>query len=348
MKLLCLIAFGLPLTVWGQITLTASDLPQAGTSYPLVDAAPPILTNLEAAGPGATWDFADLVPLNDAPQAPEPISAASVTAMFVFNNPFNSAYQADFFLPTTLPDFGVDLSGIIPVDGFSNFYKADGDTYSIVGLALGAAGFDVPVPYADVDELFPLPLTAGTTFASTSSIEMDIPETFGYWSDAERQVEVDGWGTLILPDGPHEVLRVRTEITADDSVYIPQIGTPFAFERSQVVYQWYGQGHGFPLLEVNAFFGIPSTARYLNLAPPSNAVAQVEGTPLNLHPNPVVAGATLSLEAPSGAVFTWLNALGGVVSEGRTTGPVTRLPTPEAPGMYFLHCGGSTKQVVVQ
>jgi len=204
------------------------------------------------------------------------------------------------------------------------------------------------VPYADVDELFPLPLTAGTTFASTSSIEMDIPETFGYWSDAERQVEVDGWGTLILPDGPHEVLRVRTEITADDSVYIPQIGTPFAFERSQVVYQWYGQGHGFPLLEVNAFFGIPSTARYLNLAPPSNAVAQVEGTPLNLHPNPVVAGATLSLEAPSGAVFTWLNALGGVVSEGRTTGPVTRLPTPEAPGMYFLHCGGSTKQVVVQ
>jgi hypothetical protein len=47
-------------------------------------------------------------------------------------------------------------------------------------------------------------------------------------------------------------------------------------------------------------------------------------------------------------VFTWLNALGGVVSEGRTTGPVTRLPTPEAPGMYFLHCGGSTKQVVVQ
>lgn len=348
MKLLCLIACCAPLTIWGQITLTANDLPQAGNSYPLVDAAPPILTDLEAAGPGATWDFADLVPLNDAPQEPQPISAASVTAMFVFNNPFNSAYQADFFLPTALPDFGVDLSGIIPVDGFSNFYKTDGDTYSIVGLALGAAGFDVPVPYADVDELFPLPLTAGTTFASTSSIEMDIPETFGYWSDAQRQVEVDGWGTLILPDGPHEVLRVRTEITADDSVYIPQIGTPFAFERSQVIYQWYGQGHGFPLLEVNAFFGIPSTARYLNLAPPSNAVAQVESTPLNLHPNPVVAGATLSLEAPSGAVFTWLNVLGEVVSEGRTTGPVNRLSTPEVPGMYFLHCGGTTKQVVVQ
>lgn len=348
MKWHFLLACCAPITAWGQITLTASDLPQTGTSYPLVDAAPPILTDLEAAGPAATWDFSNLVPLNEAPQTPQPISAASVTAMFVFNNPFNSAYQADFFLPTALPDFGVDLSGIIPVDGFSNFYKTDGNAYAIVGLALGAGGFDVPVPYADVDELFPLPLNAGTTFASSSSIEMDIPETFGYWSDAERQVEVDGWGTLILPDGPHEVLRIRTEITAEDSIYIPQIGTPFAFERSQVVYQWYGQGHGFPLLEVNAFFGIPSTARYMNLLPPVNGVTQLANTAVKVHPNPVAAGGLMSIEAPSGEAFTWLNSLGQIVMEGRTSGPTTRLSAPESPGVYFLHCSGETKQVFVR
>lgn len=348
MKAYALLACCAPFSVWGQITLTADDLPQAGMTYPLVDAAPPILTDLEAAGPDATWDFSDLVPLNDAPQAPQPISEASVTAMFIFNNPFNATYQADFFLPAVLPDLGVDLSDVIPVDGFSNFYKTDGDAYTIVGLALGAGGFDVPVPYADPDELFPLPLTAGTAFSSTSSIEMDIPETFGYWSDAERDVVVDGWGTLILPDGPHDVLRVRTEIAAEDSIYIPQIGTPFAFERTQVVYQWYGQGHGFPLLEVNSFFGIPSTARFLNLAPDPSDVADQRGLPLQVYPNPAPAGTPITVSTAADQDYALYNLEGKVVACGTTQSSATQLQGAFASGTYLLRCGGATRLVIIE
>lgn len=348
MKSSLLLIMCTPLTVWGQITLTANDLPQPGTTYPLVDIAPPVLTDLEAAGPDATWDFSQVIALNDAPQVPQPMTAASATTMFIFNNPFNSAYQCDFFLPTELPDFGVDLSGIIPIDGFSNFYKTDGGAYTIAGIGLGAGGFDVPVPFADVDELFPLPLVSGTAFSSTSSIAMDIPETFGYWSDGTRDVVVDGWGTLILPDGPHDVLRVRTEINAHDSIYVPQIGTPFAFDRTQVVYQWYGQGHGFPLLEVNALFGIPTTARVLNLQTDPIAVEEASDEGWRVYPNPAAMGQHLLLAGDAGTTFEVRDAQGRVVHCGVTSSGVTHIPAPQRAGVYVVRCGDASRTLIVQ
>ncbi len=347
MKLPLSLVLILPLSSLGQITLTSNDLPQAGTTYPLVDMAPPILSDLEAAGPNAEWDYSDVVPLNDAPSTPQPMSSASATALFIFNNPFNSSYQSDFFLPTELPDFGMDLGAIIPVDGFSNFYKTDGSAYTITGLALGAGIFDIPVPYTDRDELFPLPLEAGMTFQSTSAFALDVPETFGYWSDATRDVVVDGWGTLILPDGPHDVLRVKTEITAYDSIYIPQIGTPFAFERSQTVYQWYGLGHGFPLLEVNSLFGIPATARYLNLVPPVNSVEEPVADAIVPYPNPVTVGTSIQFTAPLNQPFSILDMQGRTVSQGLTTQEVTTLDAPSQTGLYVLHCGTSSLPILV-
>ena len=336
----------LPMCALGQITITSSDLPQPGVAYPLVDIAPPLLSDLEAAGPNALWDFSTVIDLNDAPQSPQPMSAASTTALFVFNNPFNSSYQCDFFLPTELPDLGVDLSGIIPVDGFSNFYKTDGDAYTIAGLALGAAGFDVPVPYTDRDELFPLPLTADATFSSTNALAMDIPETFGYWSDGTRDVVVDGWGTLTLPDGDHEVLRVRTELFAHDSIFIPQIGTPFAFDRTQVTYQWWGQGYGFPLLEVTSLFGVPATARYLNLSTEPSAVTDVDAQGFSAYPNPASCSAPVRIEAPQGAVAHWFDARGQLVA--REVVHSQTIEAPSQPGVYVLRCEAAAIRFVVR
>lgn len=345
-----MLTLGLLSPAWalGQITITAEDLPQAGETYPLVNIAPPILSDLEASGPNATWDYSTVIPIGDAPLTPLPMSQAPGLALFIFNNPFNSAYQCDFFLPTELPDVGIDLSGFIPVDGFSNFYKTDGSAYTIAGLALGAGGFDVPVPYDDVDELFPLPLEADASFASTSSLALEIPETFGYWSDATRDVIVDGWGTLILPDGPHEVLRVRSEVNAQDSVFIPQLGTPFSFPRSQVIYQWYGNGFGFPLLEVSTIFGIPSTARYLNLVTEPSGVASEDQHDFSVYPNPVAGGEAVRFEAPSGSEYHWFDLGGRLIQEGKTTEPNGIISVPNLPGQYLLVSGSWSQWITVR
>ena len=139
-----------------QITITGDDMPQPDVTYPLVNAAILDLSLGEISGANATWDASDLTALMDAPLTPVDINDASISAALVFNSPFNSAYQCDFYLPTELPDFGVDLG--IPLEGFNNFYQTDGDAYAIAGVGLSAMGLICPSPTMTSMKSFPSPL----------------------------------------------------------------------------------------------------------------------------------------------------------------------------------------------
>jgi len=198
------------------------------------------------------------------------------------------------------------------------------------------------VEYSDVDELLPLPCTYGSTLNSTGAFDLNIEGVFGYSSTLARAIEADAWGTLILPDGPHQVVRVRTEISGTDVIEIPQIGFPIEIPRNDVIYQWWGDNHGFPLLEVTTLFGFPVTSRYQAL-PSANAVAEAADFPRLLAPNPVEVGGQARLLAP--AAWTLLDAAGRPLAEGQGT----QLPTATlSAGMYLVRSGASTLRLVVQ
>ena len=340
-----LFALVVPVGAWAQPVLTSADLAVGGTTYPFVNATVTDAEAVASAGPNATWDFSGLTPGMDAPVIPSSISSASFTAQLVFNSPFNSAYQSSFFLPTELPDLG-DLGLPIPLDGFNSFYKTSGNAYAICGIGLSSSGFDLPVEYSDVDELLPLPCSYGSTLASTGAFDLQIEGVFGYSSTLSREIEADGWGTLVLPDGPHEVLRVRTQISGTDVFDIPQVGFPIEIPRSETIYQWWGDNHGFPLLEVTTLFGFPVTARYQAL-PPANGVDEATTTPaFLLAPNPVASGADCRLiGAPHDAVWTLLEGTGRTIATGRgTTVPTSGL----AAGIYVLRSGAYATRLVIR
>ena len=91
--------------VASQITITGDDMPQPDVTYPLVTR--PFWTSASAKSvEQMQWDASDLTALMDAPLTPVDINDASISAALVFNSPFNSVYQCDFYLPTELPDFG--------------------------------------------------------------------------------------------------------------------------------------------------------------------------------------------------------------------------------------------------
>jgi hypothetical protein len=211
---------------------------------------------------------------------------------------------------------------------------------------LSSSGFDLPVEYSDVDELLPLPCSYGSTLASTGAFDLQIEGVFGYSSTLSREIEADGWGTLVLPDGPHEVLRVRTQISGTDVFDIPQVGFPIEIPRSETIYQWWGDNHGFPLLEVTTLFGFPVTARYQAL-PPANGVDEATTTPaFLLAPNPVASGADCRLiGAPHDAVWTLLEGTGRTIATGRgTTVPTSGL----AAGIYVLRSGAYATRLVIR
>lgn len=334
--------------------LTSADLPQPGVTYPLVDALAPG-GDLELAGAGVTWDFSNLTPTGDAPLTPQPMSAASLTALFTFNSPFNPNYQSDFFLPTEFPDFGGQLPIDIPIDGFNNFYQTDGNHYTVCGVGLTSSGFDLPVTYSDIDEMLPLPCAYGATLNSSGAFALDLEGTFGYWLDQTRQVEADGHGTLILPGGSFPVLRTRTLLNATDSLLIPDLGVPFAFEREQIIYQWWGQGKGFPLLEITTTFGLPVTARYQDLTSAPNAVAEAaeRGEGFSVGPNPVAPGDSWHLRGqdPTGTPRSWqlLDLQGRVLQSGTWNGTSAVVGSDSlSTGTYLLHTGSSVLRIQVR
>jgi hypothetical protein len=335
-----------PSIATSQITLTSSDMPQAGTTYP-VENALLAFEDYTSTGENFTWDFAGITGINEAPVTPSSMAEASITASVAFNNPFNASYQCHYFLPTDLPALPDGIGLDIPLDGFNSFFQTE-DHMGIAGIGLSSSGFDLPVQYSDIDEWFPLPLNFGTVFESTGAFSLNLDGLFGYEVDQTRSVSVDGWGTLILPGGPHEVLRIRTELEATDAFLIPQIGEdPIVIDRSQVIYSWYGVGTGVPLLEVTETFGVAAQVTFQNLtAPEPNHVAAL-GTrdSFKVWPNPVAAGEAVSWTGQQDGAWQMFNAQGQLVAQSNGTSQA--IIAPEA-GLYFLNHSGKLARLVVQ
>ena len=326
-----------------QITLESTDLPQGGVSYPLVNTLVMDFGLLDTDGANAVWDASSLTSLGDAPVTPSPMSDASITATLAFNSPFNSSYQCDFFLPTEFPDLGIDLG--IPLDGFNSFYQTDASHYAIAGIGLSSSGFDLPVTYSDIDEFFPLPFSYGETFSSSGAFTLDLTGILGYWLNQTREVTADGWGTLILPSGSYDVLRVKTELVATDSILIEQLGEPFAIDRVQTIYQWWGEDMGFPLLEITTTLGIPTISTYQDLQAPSS-VHDALAAAGAAFPNPVRSGQNLQWNGSPNANWVAFDLNGKQVASGNEN--CWTVPASMPAGSYLISRDGQTEQLVIQ
>ena len=269
-------------------------MPQGDTEYTFQNVAPDFLADFESSGPGWIWDFTELAVVDSTVTLVEDISEASFTAQFVFNG-FDPEYQADhFYTFLNIPDFG-DFGGDvgIPVqlDEVVGYHQIAGGTYNQVGLGMSLSGLELPIPFEDVDEVHPVPLTVDATLESTAAYEVVVPATLTYVVDQTRFSEVDGYGTLLLPDGTsHEVLRLKSTVSSEDSVYVDLAEQGFAFERETVTYLWLGDG-GMPWMEVTTTLGIPSVVRYQGTVLAEEDTSSTDGlaalqSEMRLMPNP--------------------------------------------------------------
>ena len=345
------------LPAFAQITVEDTDLPQGDTEYTFQNVAPDFLADFESSGPGWIWDFTELAVVDSTVTLVEDISGASFTAQFVFNG-FDPEYQADhFYTFLNIPDFG-DLGGDvgIPVqlDEVVGYHQIVGGTYNQVGLGMSLSGLELPIPFEDVDEVHPVPLTVDATLESSAAYEVVVPATLTYVVDQTRYSEVDGYGTLLLPDGTsHDVLRLKSTVSSEDSVYVDLAEQGFAFERETVTYLWLGDG-GMPWMEVTTTLGIPSVVRYQGTVLAEEDTSSTDGllaalkSEMRLMPNPVYRGDLVTL-ARDGQPVNWSlwNMQGACILRGRSAD----LSTAELDaGVYLLRDErhGASRRLVVQ
>lgn len=242
----------------GQISISSADLPNLQETYTRANALNLEGFDFSATGADYTWDFSSLESLNSNTLDFVSVGDAPFAYQFLFNNPFDQDYLANLVVETEGFDTGTDIT----LDDFYQFYKLTDDAYSIVGYGATISGFPVPAKTDPIDVVYSLPIEFGDTHSSYSEWLIEIPSLATYLLKQDRSYEVDGYGTLVLPDGSYDVLRLKMDILSQDSLVIPQFEIDVEFDREATEYQWLALEEGVPVLQATENFGVISAITY--------------------------------------------------------------------------------------
>src|SRR5262249_9543003 len=145
----------------------------------------------------------------------------------------------------------------------------------------GAAINSIPTPmvYSPRDVVYRFPLSYGDTDSSESGFSINIPTLADYAKARKRVDEVDGWGTLMLPSGNFNVLRVKSTIYDRDSIALTALPVPVVIPSTTIEYKWLGLQQGEPLLQINSNQTVVTQILYLEN--PVLGVDNVSGSDFN-------------------------------------------------------------------
>ncbi|HRG59859.1 MAG TPA: T9SS type A sorting domain-containing protein [Bacteroidia bacterium] len=251
-KILCFALIAFTTNSFAQITINSSDLPTTSGTYVRDNAGNTSIIDLNVTGPNTTWDYSGLSSNGIDTIQYMTVSSTNFAYQLYFNNPFSPDYDSDLAVD------GVDFPSIpaVPItitDVVNYFKKANNDGYYQTGFGASISGLPASIKYTPRDKVLPLPCTYGLTESNLFEWNFAVPSVGTYGQRKTRTVEVDGWGTLNLPNGgTYNTLRVKSTIEGIDTVYIDQFSFGIAIPSTQLEYKWYAQGEGEPVLTVTA------------------------------------------------------------------------------------------------
>ena len=248
-----LITFSVWTSIQAQIVITSDEIPSTpGTvNEYYIHVGGTDTVDVGGLGGPQTWDFS------------QGSTADSIAERIVHRNetPFGEQFpDANVVYETD----GLNIAGLDTASGFM-YMKLDEDAMALQGAASENI-FGVPLSIVLDSSLttFPLPLEYGISW-SDSTFYLNIFEEVlenpdpgnplfpDPYIDAKveigfiRRGEVDGWGTVIVPEGQYDVLRVRRVETTrlNVSIFFIYNFVPF-FDSTQTVitYDWYAQNVG--------------------------------------------------------------------------------------------------------
>ena len=231
-----------------QISITQSDMPQAGESFITTTAAVDISIDPSDTGPNHTWDFQNLQPLTSATDTFYSMSDISLIYQLLFSGA-NLAAKSGFTI--AIDQLTLEVVYLI--------YKNSSAQFEQYGYAGTFDGIPVPIIYGANDVIYKFPLQYGDVDSSESDFALGLPGV-GYVSQQRKRVNtVDGWGTVITPAGNFEALRITSVITDIDSVFIDTLNLGTNVTLKSYEYKWLATGSGAPVLQINAqdVLGLP-------------------------------------------------------------------------------------------
>jgi hypothetical protein len=272
------------------------------------------------------WDYTNLINTGFSEDSFANPGTTPPVYQFVFNNFFYPAYDATHAQPGS----SIALPAQVPftITNVFNFYKNTSGSFKMLGFGATINGIPTPIEYQGGDVLYHFPLSFGNMDTSHYSFEVNVP-TLGYWKQSgTRTNEVDGFGTLLLPENiSYQVIRLRSEVQTLDSVYVEALGFTIPFPRTHTEYKFMAVGEGEPVLTITTqpqfIIAGPETVNTVKYKNEMNVIGveALNNTGLKVYPNPV--SDLLTISNTQDWVWTRLslfNTLGEVVYTDGTGG----------------------------
>ena len=220
------------LPAFAQISVTDSDvLGLLGqTQVVEIDTAGDVAINLGSAGANQTWDFSS-------------IAVNGIQLTVLFENPAGTPFASDF--PTAnLVRSTSDSSGFEGADVINLF-----EYLAVAPAQFENLGNGVEIPELDTsfvefysNDVAPLPLAFNTSWTTMSADTVGDIATFATINYDTTDNTVDAWGTVTLPIGSFQCLRVRADSRYTDESYVGgQVIS--SFSGSSINYTWVSKDH---------------------------------------------------------------------------------------------------------
>ncbi len=243
----------LAVSIFGQaqITVSESDFPVADDTA-MISISNDFSVDFATTGAGVIWDYSALVIDNQRIDTFYDVSSASLTYQLVYNNWITEPdYDSEYYNSTD--ELSFDGIPGLSLDALVEFTKYPGGEVQKVGWGMNIGGFEIPAAATEIDTEYELPLDFSNTWTSTYFIDIDLNPAYNaiFRRHQDRSAEVDGWGTLMTPFGTFDVIRIKADLSYDDSLYIGDfdIWTPLPTpDRHE--YTWWTNGQKVPMMKI--------------------------------------------------------------------------------------------------
>lgn len=344
MKNVLLLLFFAPALSFSQITISSSDFANAGDTVRM-STTTDLGVDFSSTGANWSWDFSSFVAESQKLLDFKGVSEASSLSQLLFGGFAPVKYQASYFIASD--DLPLDqLSTFLPVsitDVFQ-FSRVTADSISSVGFSITVEGNEVPFRSDTIEKRYQLPLNYQDSYEGRGYTEMDLnPIVNIIWRQQRlRESQVDGWGTIDLPIGTFDVLRVRHTITETDSIYNEFFGSPMWFGvnlPTAYIYEWIAPGEKEPVLRIQTSeVGGNETVtniEYRDTYDPALAgIMELAPSP-EIYPNP--AQETIHIDqVPTGSSYAIIDANGSTVANGVLDASQAVSVASLGKGAYFL------------
>lgn len=232
----------MPFSMQSQIVIDSSDMPFPGDIINISTGLNVDFIDYTETGENFEWDFSSLLPIFQTADTFVSPSETPFTYQFFFMGRTNLAYRYIQDLP--IPDF--ELSNVF------YYYKNSQANFNNAGYAASLNVLPLPFVLSNPDILYRFPLEYGNQDSSFSGLVYDLPEIAYLSIDRKRVNTVDGWGMLTTPYGTFEVLRMTSEVTEYDSIYIDSLETGVPVNRLYTEYKWLAKGQKIPVLKITS------------------------------------------------------------------------------------------------